>query len=390
MKARDVLPTGSLGLRSKRTRSVLTALGIAIGIGAMVSVVGISSSSRADLLAELDKLGTNLLEVTPGRDMFGSNTALPVTAPAMIRRIGAVQSAAATRTVPTTVRRTGLIDKEETGGIAVVATEPQLLSTLGATVHRGRFLNAATVRYPAVVLGSESAKRLGIHSLEGMPLVDIGGHRFEVVGILDPVPLGPDIDRSALIGYDIAKTLFAIDDSASTVRVRTDPHQVEAVQAVLAATASPQSPGDVSVTRPSDALAARATTDKALTALLLGLGAVALLVGAVGIANVMVISVLERRTEIGLRRALGATKGDVRVQFLVEAILLSTLGGIAGVVLGSAITAGYATSRGWIIAVPLSTLGAAVGVSLVMGAIAGLYPAGRAARLAPAEAINPA
>jgi putative ABC transport system permease protein len=390
MKARDVVSVGSLGVRSKRGRAVLTALGIAIGIGAMVSVVGISSSSKADVLAELDKLGTNLLQVSPGRDVFGSNVSLPVTAPAMIRRIAAVESAAATRTVATTVRRSDKVSKSETGGIAVVATDPQLLPTLGATMESGVFLNAATVHYPAVVLGAKAAERLGIASVNGAPLVDVGGHWFEVVGILAPVPLGPDIDRSALIGYDVAKQLFGIDDSASTVRVRTDPHQVEAVQSVLAATASPEKPGDVSVTRPSDALAARATTDKALTALLLGLGAVALLVGGVGIANVMVISVLERRTEIGLRRALGATKRDVRVQFLVEAVLLSALGGLAGVVLGGGITAAYATARHWIVSVPLPTLGAAVAASLVLGALAGLYPAGRAARLAPAEAIHPA
>jgi putative ABC transport system permease protein len=369
---------------------VLTALGVAIGIGAMVSVVGISASSRADVLSQLDRLGTNLLAVSPGRTVFGQDTQLPVEAQAMIRRIAPVQSAAATRTVSTTVRRNDLVDKEETGGIAVVATEPQLLATVGGTMHTGRFLNAATERYPAVVLGATAARRLGIASLDGEPLVDIGGHWFEVVGILDPVPLGPDIDRSALIGYDVAKTLFGIDDSASTVRVRTDPKQVEAVQAVLAATANPQAPGNVTVTRPSDALAARATTDKALTALLLGLGAVALLVGGVGIANVMVIAVLERRTEIGLRRALGATRGDVRVQFLVESVLLSALGGIAGVLLGSGITLAYATSRSWTVSVPLFSLAAGVGVSLALGAVAGLYPASRAARLAPAEAIHPA
>jgi len=390
MKLRDVVNVGSLGLRSKRMRTALTALGIAIGIGAMVAVVGISSSSKADVLAELDKLGTNLLQVQPGRDVFGSDVELPATAPAMIRRIGAVESAAATRTVPTTVRRSDRIPKEETEGISVVATEPQLLTTIGGTLTTGRFLNDATAKLPAVVLGSKAAQRLGIRSLAGTPMVNIGGHWFEVVGILAPVPLGPDIDRSALIGYDVAKQLFGIDDSASTVRVRTDPDQVEAVRSVLAATASPENPGDVSVTRPSDALAAKATTDKALTALLLGLGAVALVVGGVGIANVMVIAVLERRTEIGLRRALGATKRDVRVQFLVEAVLLSMLGGIAGVVLGGGITAGYATVRHWIVSVPLSTLAAAIGISLALGGLAGLYPAGRAARLAPAEAIHPA
>jgi putative ABC transport system permease protein len=390
VRRRDLLQLGTVGLRAKRARGVLTALGIAIGIAAMVAVVGISSSSRADLLAEIDRLGTNLLQVQPGRDMFGDETHLPETAPAMIRRIGPVQSAAATRTVATSVRRTDKIPRYESGGIEVVATEPQLQATLGATLHAGRFLNAASVRVPAVVLGSEAATRLGITSLTGNPVVYVGGHWFAVVGILEPVPLAPDIDRAALIGYDVAKARFGIDDDPSTVRVRTDPNRVEAVRDVLATTADPSAPEDVSVTRPSDALAAKAKADRSLTALLLGLGAVALVVGAVGIANTMVISVLERRTEIGLRRALGATRGAVRGQFLVEAILLAAFGGIAGVLLGSIVTTAYATARGWQVSVPLTALGGGVLIALVLGAVAGLYPASRAARLAPADAIRPA
>lgn len=389
MRRRDIVSTGAVGLRAKPIRSLLSALGIAIGIAAMVSVVGISTSSRADVLAQLDRLGTNLLQVQPGRDMFGQNTQLPTDAQAMIRRITGVQSAAATRTVPTTVRRTDKISSQISGGIAVIATEPQLIDTLGASLSTGRFLDDAFVKYPAVVLGSEAANRLGIHSIEGRPIVDIGGNWFEVVGILDAVPLAPDIDRSVLVGYDVARQLFGIDEAASTVRVRTEPDAVEQVQAVLAATTNPQKPSNVSVTRPSDALAAKASVDKALTALLLGLGSVALVVGGVGIANVMVISVLERRSEIGLRRALGATKGNVRGQFLVESVLLSCGGGLAGVAIGAAITGGYARSRGWTLSIPVSTLAAGVGASLVLGALVGLYPAGRAARLAPAAAIKP-
>ena len=389
MKLRDTLTTAAVGVRAKRARTLLTALGIAIGIAAMVAVVGISASSRADLLAELDRLGTNLLQVAPGNNVFGDQTKLPEDAPSMIRRIGPVESAAATRTVPTTVRRSSLIDQRETGGIAVIATEPQLASTIGASLAHGRFLNDATARLPAVVLGSEAAARLGISSLEGAPLVDIGRQQFQVVGILDPVPLAPDIDRSALIGYDAAKQLFGIDDSASTVRVRTDPNEVESVKGVLARTANPASPGDISVSRPSDALAAKSKADDALTALLLALGGVALVVGGVGIGNVMVISVLERRTEIGLRRSLGATKRAIRTQFLVEATLLAGLGGVGGVALGSLITAAYAQSRGWALSLPLPAVIGGVGASLLIGAVAGLYPAARAARLAPAEAIRP-
>jgi putative ABC transport system permease protein len=390
LRRRDLLGLGLLGLRGKRSRAALTALGIAIGIAAMVAVVGISSSSKADLLAQLDKLGTNLLQVEPGQDVFGDQTQLLATAPAMIRRIAPVESAAATRTVATTARRTDLIPSGESGGIQVIATEPELATTLGATLHAGRFLDDAAVQVPTVVLGSEAAARLGIDGVDGGRMVYIGGHWFTVIGILDPVPLGPDIDRAALIGYPVAERLFGIDAAPSTVRVRTDPDQVQAVRDVLAATANPIKPSDVSVTRPSDALTAKAETDKSLTALLLGLGAVALVVGGVGIANTMVISVFERRAEIGLRRALGATKGAVRSQFLVEAVLLALLGGLVGTAFGSTVTAVYAHSRGWTISVPVAALAGGVLAALALGAVAGLYPASRAARLAPAEAIHPA
>jgi putative ABC transport system permease protein len=390
LRPRDVAGVGSLGLRSRRGRTTLTALGIAVGIAAMVSVIGISASSRADLLSELDRLGTNLLQVSAGQSAFGEESELPVTAAAMIRRITPVESAAATRNVGTTVRRSDKIDDAITGGIAVVATEPELLPTLGGTVAEGRFLDDALAQVPAVVLGSEAAARLGIDDLDGRPLVWLGERWYSVVGILDPVPLAPDIDRSALIGYPVAIEQFGIDEAASTIRVRTDEDRVEAVRDVLAPTANPINPSEVSVTRPSDALEARAQADEALTALLLGLGGVALLVGGIGIANVLVISVLERRIEIGIRRALGATRRHIRIQFLVEAVLLAAAGGVGGVLLGSAVTAGYAASRGWTLVVPVTALGGGVGVALAVGALAGLYPAARAARLAPADAVRPA
>jgi putative ABC transport system permease protein len=385
----DVVDLGLLGLRVKRMRALLTGLGIAIGIAAMVAVVGISASSKADLLAELDALGTNFLQVQPGQSAFGDAAELPTTAPDMIRRVASVESASATRAVDNaTVRRNSLIPTSESGGIAVVATEPTLLDTLAGTVAQGTFLNEATGDYPSVVLGSVAAERLGIGSLDGGPLVYLGGRWFRVIGILDDMPLAPDIDRSALIGYEVAQRLFGIDQAPSTVRVRTDPDQTDAVWEVLAATANPEAPNEVDVSRPSDALEARAKADETLTALLLGLGAVALLVGGVGIANVMVISVLERRAEIGVRRALGATRRHIRLQFLIESTLLAGLGGAVGVGLGSAITWVYADTRGWRFAVPLTGLLGGVAAALAVGAVAGLYPAVRASRLAPAEAVR--
>jgi putative ABC transport system permease protein len=382
----DVVRVGAIGLRTRRLRAALSALGIAIGIAAMVSVLGISESSRSDLISTLDRLGTNLLKAAPGQTILGEDATLPEEAGAMIGRIGPVEAVSSVEAVDATVRRTTYIDEEETGGIAVDAVDLNLLTTLGGTVRKGVFLNAATARYPAVVLGSVSAERLGIDRV-GVN-VWLGGHWFTVVGILEPLELAPDLDRAALIGLPIAKQLFGAEGSASEIYVRARPDDLDDVRNVLAATANPEHSEEVDVTRPSDALEARAAAKTAFTSLFLGLGAVALLVGGVGIANVMVISVLERRSEIGLRRALGATKAHIRLQFLAESLILAAAGGVAGVVLGAGITLAYAANRDWHAVVPWEVLIGGIGAATAIGAVAGLYPAMRAARMAPTEALR--
>jgi putative ABC transport system permease protein len=393
MRPSDVVRVGVGSLGARAARTVLTALGIAIGIAALVSVVGISASSRADLLAQLDKFGTNLLEVRAGQTVFGDAATLPEDAPAMIRRIGPVDQVSATAGLSTTVRRTDFVPTSETGGILVHAATTSLLDTVGGTVATGRFLDRATQTLPAVVLGSTSARRLGIDSLEGSPMVWIGGRWWAVIGILDPVPLLSSLDSSALIGFDAARDLLGHDYKVSTIYVRMEPKSVEAVRSVLAATANPQAPNEVAISRPSDALKARAAVDSGLRALLLALGGVSLLVGGIGIANVMVISVLERRTEIGVRRAIGATRRHIRLQFLTEAATLAALGGVGGVGLGALVTAFYARREDVPLTVPVQVLVGGVAAALVVGTIAGLYPATRAARLDPldpAEALRPA
>jgi putative ABC transport system permease protein len=384
----DVLRAGALGLLSRRLRAALSAVGIAIGIASMVAVLGVSESSRADLLATLDDLGTNLLEVAPGQSFAGEDSELPASAAAMVRALPGVEGAAAATTLGETVRPTDHVPEEETGGIAVTAADTDLAATLAARLRRGEFLNAATSRYPVVVLGSEAARTLGI-AVPGVN-VFLGGSWFAVAGILRPVTLAPSLDRAALIGYPVAKRLFGAERNASTLYVRAEPDSVDGVRDLLGAAANPEHPEEVEVSRPSDALAARAAAQTAFTSLFLGLGAVALLVGGVGIANVMVISVLERRSEIGLRRALGATERHVAEQFLTESLLLSAIGGAAGVALGAAVTAAYALSRGWQVVVPPEALAGGLGAAIAIGAVAGLYPALRAARLAPTEALRAA
>ena len=372
-----------VGLRARPLRAFLSALGIAIGIAAMTAVVGISSSSRADLDRALAALGTNLLTVAPGATMFGDDATLPDESVGMISRIGPVRQVSATGTVPdTSVYRTNRIPAAETGGLSVVAAQLSLLDTVSASLASGTWLNAATARYPVVVLGAAAARRLG-----SVPAVWLGGRWFTVAGVLESAPLAPELDSSVLVGWPAAATYLGFDGHPTTVYTRSVDSQVEAVRAVLAATANPQNPNEVKVSRPSDALAAQRATDRTFTGLLLGLGAVALLVGGIGVANTMVISVLERRAEIGLRRSLGATRGQIRTQFLTESLLLSLLGGIGGVLGGLAVTALYALTRAWPTVVPAWALIGGVGATVLIGAIAGLYPAIRAARLAPTEAL---
>jgi putative ABC transport system permease protein len=382
----SLLRLGAFGIRTRPVRSGLSALGIAIGIAAMVAVAGISESSRAGVLAQLDSLGTNLLTVQAGRTFGGQNAELPIEATKMIARDARVQSVTATGSVSANVYRNDRIPSQATHGIAVVAVQPDLLGTLGARIAKGVFLNSATSQYPAVVLGSRAAELLGIDHIGQQ--VWLGGQWFSVIGILAPVTLAPEIDTSAMIGWAVAQARLNFDGHPSLEYIRADPNSVTTLQGLLARITNPADPEQVQVNRPSDALAARAVANTAFTTLLLGLGAVALLVGAVGVANVMIISVLERRSEVGLRRALGATRLNIGVQFLAEAVLLSFIGGAAGIGLGAVSTAIYAISQAWLIVIPPAAIVLGLAGAIFIGAISGVYPALRAARLAPTDALR--
>jgi putative ABC transport system permease protein len=384
----DVIRTATLGLRARTTRATLSALGIAVGIAAGVAVLGISASSRSTLLAELGAEG-NLLTVNAGQDFTGTPAEMPLTAEGMIARIQSVESVTATADLAgETVRRTAAVPSLNTGGIAVLAVQPNLLTTLGGSVARGAFLNQATIRVPAVVLGATAAQTLGIGRVPVGTLVYLDGRYFSVVGILRPVPLAPDIDEAALVGFPVAGQLLGLDGHPTEIYLRSAPDHVQAVAQLLPFTADPAQPEALAVSQPSAILAARAAAKSAFTGLFLGLGAVVVLVGGLGVANIMVISVLERRTEVGLRRALGATRRQVGVQFLAESLVLSLLGGGAGICLGAAATLGYAIAARQATDIPAAAPAGGLAVAVIVGLLAGAYPAVRAARLAPAVALR--
>jgi putative ABC transport system permease protein len=398
LASRDWLRVASVGLRSRPMRAALSALGIAIGTAAIVAVLGLSSSSQSGLLAEIDRLGTNLLTVEAGQSLTGAPASLPHEAPARITHLADVQQVAHTALVKDAhAYRNPLIPIGKTGGIQVRATSLNLLAVLGTGLARGNWLNEGTARGPVAVLGSATANQLGIDRVHLEQRIWLGGQWFNVAGILQPSPLAPDIDTSALIGYPAAQDFLGyasiVAGDATTgppglIYLRTTTGSEAAVQALLARTANPESPYEAAVSQPSDVLTARAAAAGAFDSLFLGLGVVALIVGAVGVANIMIISVLERRSEIGLRRALGATQGQIRTQFLGESMLLAVIGGTVGVIAGAAATAIYASSKGWAVVIPVQAWSGGIAAAILIGALAGLMPAIRASRMAPTVALR--
>ena len=384
----DVVAAGAGSMTRRGLRSALSALGVSIGIAALVAVLGLSESSRAQLNDQLSRLGTNLLVVTAGTG-FGTTTAqLDSAAADRINHIGAVRRASSIVSSNLVMTRNQWMSSNDTRGLGLVAADDSLLDTLSATMASGEWPAPRWSSAPVGVIGATVASRLGITDISNGPVLQVGGRAITVVGVLKPVELAPDLDKALIVSRPIGDTIAGSTLAPTAIYVRTDEAQLDAVRGLLPATVSPLSPETVQVSRPSDALAAKSSADTTFTSLFVGLGAVALLVGGIGIANVMIISVIERRQEIGLRRALGARRAHVRRQFLAESVALGASGGIAGVLLGSVATVVFAKVQHWRVVIPPSAIVVGLAAALVIGAVAGLYPAVRAARLSPTEALR--
>jgi putative ABC transport system permease protein len=397
LRISDLARLAAVGLRTRKLRAALSALGIAIGVAAIVAVLGLSASSAAAVNSEIAALGTNLLTVASGQTASGGTAELPLAAPGMIARLPGVYQAQSTGSTTANAYRSPLIPSIDTNALSVDATTLGLPAAAETSLAQGEFLNSATQHEPVCVLGAAAAQLMGVDRIypgeriwvtltngNGNPA---GGMWLYLAGILKPDVLAREIDSSVLVGFPFAEKYLQFDGHPSTVYVKATDNRVSAVHNLLAAQANPENPTGVNVSQPSQALVAQADAKQAFNTLFLGLGAVALLVGAIGVANIMVIAVLERRSEIGLRRALGATRGHIRTQFLTEAVLLALIGGVVGVLAGAAATAIYAHHKGWATVLPADAWAGGLGAALVIGALAGLLPAIRAARMSPTQAL---
>ena len=388
LRTRDLFFVAVYGVKARKGRAALTSIGIGIGIAAIVAVSGIAASGSADLLSTLESLGTNLVKASPQAGFFGTQEELPEGVIGMVERIGPVEEVTSTTQTDLLVRRSNFISEFEGGGISTIVTSSELLNVIGGNLSEGRFIKDGLSDLPVTVLGNVTAKRLGITNLSKPTKILIDDEWFGVIGIVEELKIHPDLDRSVFIGYGAAKKLFDIDKEPTTIYLRANPTFIEDVVEVIAPSMNPENPDQVEVSRPSDALEAQQAVEASFTNLLLGLGSVALLVGGVAIANVMVMSVLERRMEIGVRRSIGATRREIRYQFLLESILLSGIGGLVGVVLGSLITLAYTNYANIVFSIPVWQIFGAVLLALLIGAISGVYPAIKASKIQPAEAVR--
>ncbi len=390
----DVVSQAVRGLTSRKLRTALTALGISIGIASLIAIQGITEANQADAKAEIDALGSDFLFITPGTGVGEEAELLPYASAMLETHIDELEYVAALYPVDARARRNELVPEVQTGGVtvsALTAADLDLLEPVNGSVAFGRFHDTTSVEVPSVVLGSLAADRLGIRHLIGHPTINISGTDFAVIGVLNEFEiLNTDLNRTAIIGLGVADTLFETPDNPSAIYAQVPPEQLDEVRDIIPAQANPAAPGEVAVSRPTEALEIREVIDETFARILQALALIVLAVGGIGIANIMVISVIERRGEIGLRRSLGATRKHIASQFIIESTVLSLLGGLLGVAIGVSIVFGYARYKDFEAIIPWYWLSIGLAAAFGLGAFAGLYPAWRASRLDPAEAVRPA
>ena len=396
--ARDVLDEALAGVAARPARLVLTTLGTVLGIAALVGTVGLGQTAAGQITERFDLAAATRVAVQPSeRDDGGESqavTELPWDAPARVLRLNGVEAAGTYTRLDVGEDLARSVAVATAGGedgydLPVVAVSPGLFDAVHGRLRTGRFFDDGHDRRrdPVVVLGKHAAERLGVNRVDSQPAVFLGDRAYTVIGILDGVANRSELLDAVIMPNGTARAAYDLESpSALEIRTRVGAAQLIARQAPIAV--DPNDPGSLQVDAPPPQTRVRGAVESDVNALFLLLGGVALLVGALGIANVTLLSVLERVSEIGLRRALGAARRHVAVQFLVESVVIGFLGGLIGTTIGVLLTVVVSAVRDWtplldprmVIAAPL--LGALIGLA------AGTYPAWKASAIEPITALR--
>ncbi len=390
-RLRDLLSIAVGGIRARKVRTLLIMLGPIVGVAAMVGAVGLTESAKGDLKARLAELGTNLITAEAGSSFGQQNPTLPKSAVSRVKAIESVERASAVAEVQGVVTLPSAAGESyyQTFPVPVLASDDKLPEVLEVPIRSGRWLATSdgANKSRAVVLGGGLAEEYGVLPGE-IRTVRLNGIDYGVIGVLDRVPLEPSLDNAAFVTQWAAKHDFATDGAPTKMYVRARPGTTEATSKAIPTAVSLGSSDSVTTKIPSDALEASARADKTLQQTALFAGLLALAVGGLGIANVMSISVIQRSSEIGIRRALGSTRALIAMQFLLEALFVGLVGGVIGAVIGVGIVYMVSAIAGWVVVIDYAKMPIWIGLAVAVAAIAGLYPSVKAARLEPLETLR--
>jgi len=386
MRASDIIAAGIDMVRRAPGRSLMSSLGICLSVAAVLATIGIAASSRADVLAVLDQYGTGVLIAKPGEATLGGEATLPTWGPAATLRLDGVYNAGPLTDLDATIQRNHSTDQRN--ALHAYATNHNWFQTINAHLDTGRLFTDNTDLRQTVV-GANAATTLGINATNittGLE-IRIGDHDFHIVGILKPLPLHPDLDRGVYITTNAA-TPLGYKTTPTAIYIDTNPDHIDDTRQTIARTLNPTRPNEITMSRPSDTLTARTQIDTTLTAIGITLAATMLLTGIANITNTANLMLHQRRKEIGLRRALGATRIHIAAQFIAESAITTAIGALAGTAIGILATLATATHQHWPPPLPLNLTTLPLATAPTAGPLAAIPTATKAAKLDPTTALT--